>query len=543
MWNDEEVSMRRDSRQKNLKPSVVAILVLLIIIAAGSNWLHADVTIDLGRGPVTVHTPPTYDPSQPAPLVMLLHGFTLSGQIQEDYFRLLPWSDQLGFLYVFPDGTTDQDGNQFWNATDSCCDFYDSGVDDSGYLRDLIDEIIEQLNVDTERIFLLGHSNGGFMAYRMACDHADVIAAIASLAGATYVESTQCTPSEPVRTVQIHGTVDSLVRYGGGLVFGDGGPYPGAVETTEQWATFNNCSLSPDLSLPPLDLVPVLPGFETTIARYADGCDPGGVSELWTMVQGDHMPNLSLDFNLLVLDFFFSDGDGGGLLTHRQFIPAAAYAAGAEGSFFRTDVDVTNTGDTPGRYRFLWLPRDENNVDPLASEVYTLAAGSGARFTNAVHEVFGLEPDALGAMAIEASSPDFLLLSRIYNLDGEWGSGTFGQAMPAVSEKEMIEGGERRHLVFASQNADYRTNIGCQNGFRSAALINVELFDQQGASLESVNMMMSAWSNEQLDRVFEAHGPVNGRIEVYSPVAGANYYCYASVIDNLTNDPTTILPQ
>ena len=222
--------MRRDTRPRNLKPGAVAILVLLITIALGVDRLHADVTIDLGRGPVTVHVPPTYDPSQPAPLVMLLHGFTLSGQLQENYFQLLPWSDQLGFLYVFPDGTTDPDGNKFWNATDACCDFYDSGVDDSQYLRDLIDEIIQELNVDTERIFLLGHSNGGFMAYRMACDHADIIAGVATLAGATYVDSTHCTPSKPLRTLQIHGTVDDLVEYEGGLVFGDGGPYPGAVE-------------------------------------------------------------------------------------------------------------------------------------------------------------------------------------------------------------------------------------------------------------------------------------------------------------------------
>jgi hypothetical protein len=146
-------------------------------------------------------------------------------------------------------------------------------------------------------------------------------------------------------------------------------------------------------------------------------------------------------------------------------------------------------------------------------------------------------------MAIEASSPDLLFLGRIYNLEGGGIGGTFGQAMPAVLEREMIEGGERLHLVFASQNADYRTNIGCQNGIRNAALINVELFDQQGISLETVNMILHSWSNDQLDRIFAAYGPINGWVEVSSPVPGAYYYCYASVLDNLTNDPTTVLPQ
>ena len=136
--------------------------------------------------------------THPAPLVMMLHGCTLSGQLQEDYFQLLSWSNQLGFLYVAPDGTVDQGGNRFWNATDACCDFYETGVDDSAYLRALIDEIAAQLSVDTERVFILGHSNGGFMAYRMACDHADIIAAVASLAGATFADPADCTPSAPV---------------------------------------------------------------------------------------------------------------------------------------------------------------------------------------------------------------------------------------------------------------------------------------------------------------------------------------------------------
>lgn len=540
--------MHHNNDSQRVRATIMAALVGLLAAGAAVVPVHADVVLDLGRGPVTVHVPPTYDPSQPAPLVVLLHGYTWSGEIQESYMQLLPWSDQLGFLYVFPDGTVNQNGDRFWNATDACCDFFGSGVDDSGYLRALIDEIVAQLSVDTERVYLLGHSNGGFMAYRMACDHADIIAAVASLAGATFADPADCSPSAPVRTLQIHGNADDVAEYGGGVADLGGGAsgleaYPGAVETTEQWATFNQCSLIPDLSQPPLDLDSWLPEFETTVTRYADGCEPGGSSELWTIVDGGHIPSLSADFNLLVLDFFFDDGDGGGLLTHRHFIPAAAYAAGAEGAFFQTDVDVTNTGNASERFRFLWLPRGESNQDPMASEVFTLGARTGARYTNAVHDVFGLEPDALGAIAIEASSPDLLFMSRIYNIEQGGSGGTFGQAIPAIPEHQMILGGERRHILFASENADYRTNIGCQNGNRGAALVNLELFDQQGASLEVVNMILNAWSNDQLNRVFAGYGAVNGWIEVFSPLANLRYSCYASVIDNVTNDPTTILPQ
>jgi len=508
-------------------------------VEAGSKY--DDLILDLGRGPVTVHVPPTYDPSQPAPLVMLLHGWAVgtSGQQAESYFELLPWSDRLGFLYVFPDGTLDPSGARFWNATNACCDLYGSGVDDSGYLRALIEEIIAQLSVDTERVYVFGWSNGGFMAYRMACDHADVVAAVASLAGATYLDPADCTPSAPVRTLQICGTADATYE---GADAGMG-PFPGAVATTEQWAAYNQCSMVPDLTRPPLDLDSGLPGFETTVARYADGCAPGGSSELWTIVDGVHAPCLSRVFAPLVLDFFLAEGLGDTLLTHHHFIPAAAYAAGAEGAFFQTDVDVTNAGDNAGRYRFLWLPRGETNAHPMASEEFVIGPRKGVRYTNAVHLVFGLEPDALGAIEIEASSPDLLFMSRTYNLEQSGSGGTFGQAMPAIPDREMMPSRERRRILFASENGEYRTNVACQNGCSCSTVVYVDLFADDGTLLERKRMALGPWENEQLNRVFEDYQPVNGYVEVWAPTMQGSIYCYGSMLDNVTSDPTTILPQ
>ncbi len=529
------------------KPALRSILFLTFVaIGTTPGLVSADVEIDLGRGPVTVHVPPTYDPAEPAPLVMLLHGYSASGEQQENYVQFLPWSDQLGFLYVYPDGTVDQDGYQFWNATDACCDFYDAGVDDSGYLRALVEAIIDELNVDTDRIYLFGISNGGFMAYRMACDHADLISAIASLAGATYIDETECNPAVPVRTLQIHGSSDGIVYYDGGVT--DTGPiltepYPGAVETTETWAAYNGCSLEPDLSWPPLDLDRMLPGHETTVARYANGCAAGGSSELWTIVGAGHDPNLSGDFAPLVLEFFFSDGGPSALLLHRSYIPAVAYASGTQGSFYQTDIDVSNSGDTAGRYRFLWLPRGSDNSEPVASEEFELGAGQSVRYTNAVHEIFGLEPDSLGAMAIEASTPELLFMSRTYNLEDGGAGGTFGQAIQAVGAHEMIPGGESRRIILASENEQYRTNVGCQNGSDGSTVVNLELFDADGTSLANDIMILRPWSNDQANRLFEDFQPVNGYVDVSTGVVTMSFYCYGSVLDNMTNDPTTIPPQ
>src|SRR5439155_20820686 len=114
-----------------------------------------------------------------------------------------------------PDGTVDGNNNHFWNATDGCCDFGKTGVDDSSYLAGLIDEIASKYKVDPKRVYFMGHSNGGFMSYRMACDHADRVAAIVSLAGATFADDSKCKPTAPVAVVEVHGNADPTVPYDG----------------------------------------------------------------------------------------------------------------------------------------------------------------------------------------------------------------------------------------------------------------------------------------------------------------------------------------
>ncbi len=164
---------------------------------------------------------------------------------------------------MYPDGTVNRKGDHFWNATDACCDMDRSAVDDSGYIKALIDEIGSRYRVDPKRVFLVGHSNGGYMSYRMACDHADRIAALVSIAGATWQDSARCKPQAPVSVLQVHGTADAEVPY-------EGGPgFPGARETVARWAALDGCSPEIDRSSPPLDIDDVLPGAETTISHGA----------------------------------------------------------------------------------------------------------------------------------------------------------------------------------------------------------------------------------------------------------------------------------
>ena len=242
-----------------------------------------------------------YDHAQPTPLLLVLHGRGANGNLQLAYTGFADLLDDEALIIAAPDGTAQpSDGTSFWNATDACCDFEGTGVDDSGYLSGLVDEISGVYNVDPDRIYLFGHSNGGYMSYRLACDHGDKFTALASLAGATFVDPTDCDPSGEVAVLQIHGELDDTVTYAGIANI-----YPGAVETASIWAGYNGCGALVD-SGERLDVERQIDGDETRVERHAD-CPAGGEVELWSLEGGGHIPSLSPNFHAEVWAWMTGD--------------------------------------------------------------------------------------------------------------------------------------------------------------------------------------------------------------------------------------------
>lgn len=168
----------------------------------------------------------------------------------------------------------------------------------------LIERIRQALDIDSTRIWLAGHSNGGFMSYRMACDHSGLIAGIVSLAGATFADPSACAARQPVHVLQIHGTSDNVILYNGGNL--SGRPYPGANATSESWATKDGCDRTlVGTTLGALDLVGG-PDLEIDVLRYASRCHIPGSAEHWRMNGASHSPSLSAAFNDRTIDFLFA---------------------------------------------------------------------------------------------------------------------------------------------------------------------------------------------------------------------------------------------
>jgi polyhydroxybutyrate depolymerase len=249
--------------------------------------------------PAEVQIPSDYTATTRYPLIIVLHGYGSFGSQQSGYLGLDGRVDTKQYVMVRPDGTANANGTRFWNATPACCagvaaeadnagEDYSQTIDDVAYIRSLIEEASQTYSIDTSRIGLFGHSNGGFMALRMACEASDYVTALVSLAGSTFEDPATCAPAtNPVSVLTIHGDLDETILYAEGAILGES--YPGAVETSNRFASLGGCDADNPVAQDNLDVVGNIDGTETTVLNYPD-CNEGTSVEFWTIVGGPHVP-------------------------------------------------------------------------------------------------------------------------------------------------------------------------------------------------------------------------------------------------------------
>jgi polyhydroxybutyrate depolymerase len=217
-------------------------------------------------------------PAVSVPLVLFLHasGETTATAVHDTRFDALAARE--GFIAAFPPA----DG-QRW-AAQITPGLSDSDVDER-YLAGLIDQLIDQLPIDPKRIYVAGFSIGAVMAGRMACQHADRIAAAAIIAGAPWVGQA-CRPSQPVSILVVHGAGDSTLRY------------TGAQQLADTWRDLDRC---PPAGTP----APIASGASMTTAT---GCAAGTSVTLVAVDRGTHTWFTTPDATALAWDFFVQHG-------------------------------------------------------------------------------------------------------------------------------------------------------------------------------------------------------------------------------------------
>ena len=182
-----------------------------------------------------LYIPNSYDGTSAVPLMLNFHGFGGSASDYMNYADMRSVAESDTFILAYPQGSC-LDGSSHWNACPTGGD-NKSDADDFGFVESMINEISSQYNIDMERIYAAGYSNGGMMAYGLANYKSDLIAAVASVSGVML----DCIgpTSHPMPVVHLHGTSDGVLPYNGG----DG--WNSAQSTLEHWINFNNTVLTP----------------------------------------------------------------------------------------------------------------------------------------------------------------------------------------------------------------------------------------------------------------------------------------------------------
>ena len=230
-----------------------------------------------------IYVPATYSVSEPIPLVFNLHGgaSTATGYLNS-IGDMRPIADTANFIIIYPQATTDSSGNPTWHLGGE--NSKSTSVDDVGFVSHIIDEVSSIYSVDLERVYVTGFSNGGYLAYEIACLLSNRIAGIGSVAGHMFIDTyNYCDPSHPTPVINIHGTED----------FYDGiaGYYLDQNLSNRYWTEYNNTDTDPVITY--IENTNTQDGSTVELHSWLNGDNGISVVHYKVMGGGHSYPNLN----------------------------------------------------------------------------------------------------------------------------------------------------------------------------------------------------------------------------------------------------------
>lgn len=283
------------------------VIVLLTLAACGGGGgaesidapqpavTHRRLTVGGTDRTFRLYTPPDSQDGGPVPLVLALHGSGNTAESLVDASELDEAADAGGFIVAYPQAI-----GISWHAGFCCTTGRGDPAADVRFLDHLVSDVVASRRIDEARIFVVGFSAGGMMAYRLACDLAGRFAGVGAIAASMALED--CRPSRPVSVIAIHGTADDVVPYEGGPIRGGATkPAPAATAVAERWAAFDACPAARPTEIRGL----------VSIVSWS-GCAAGTSVRLVTVEGGNHNwflpvqgpPNGALNATITLTEFF-----------------------------------------------------------------------------------------------------------------------------------------------------------------------------------------------------------------------------------------------
>jgi len=232
------------------RAAISALLMLWVATAraAAEPLGPGDHTLSLAVGGLQrsaiVHVPPQYDRAVAMPVVLAFHGGGANADSMVRFSGLNDKADEAGFIGVYPNGTGRLQRMLTFNGGNCCGQAAANGVDDVEFTRRLLDDVAGACSIDSKRVFATGMSNGGIMAYRLASELSDRIAAIAPVGGPMGTKG--CRPGRPVSVIHFHGTDDVFAPFEGGRGRGlSGTSFYSVDHSIAAWVEADGCDPNP----------------------------------------------------------------------------------------------------------------------------------------------------------------------------------------------------------------------------------------------------------------------------------------------------------
>jgi polyhydroxybutyrate depolymerase len=250
----------------------------LLILSFSIHAQYDSIFFDNYHRTYLVHLPTGYSGTADLPLIIAMHGGFGNAYNMQDQSQLSVKADSENFIVVYPEGVEGGVlGISSWNAGWCCGWASNNNIDDVGFIDALLDSLINDFAIDTNRIYATGMSNGGFMAYRLACELSDRIAAVAPVAASMSV--TNCNPQRPVPVISFHSYSDTNVPYDGGVGSGTSDHYnPPQDSVLNAWSDMNACSITND----------TIVNDSQFMHRKWSGCNGGNDIEQYVTQDGGH---------------------------------------------------------------------------------------------------------------------------------------------------------------------------------------------------------------------------------------------------------------